>query len=193
MNAREPIKRVSPGANRGSFVLCRGVGLYRVAEASSREEVVVLTFKFLHIVLMFSAVTLFIGGEVIFAGVARSGDVRAMKRVGAVTRKADSVGLASLVLGVGAGFLTATTGHFDLTARWLIIAYVLVGIIFAVGLFVFTPRFERIMKAAEASPDDAPSPELARLLDPRTERLVMVVDVALWASMIFIMVRKPFA
>ena len=152
-----------------------------------------LTFKFLHIVLMFSAVTLFIGGEVIFAGVARSGDVRAMKRVGAVTRKADSVGLASLILGVGAGFLTATTGQFDLTARWLILAYVLVAIIFAVGLLVFTPRFERIMKAAEASPADAPSQELARLIDPRTERLVMVVDVALWASMIFVMVRKPFA
>lgn len=99
-----------------------------------------LTFKFLHIALMFSAVTMFIGGEVILAGVAHSGDVRALKRVGAVTRKTDMVGLASLVLGIGAGFLTATTGHFDLTARWLILAYVLVGVVFAAGFLFFTPR-----------------------------------------------------
>lgn len=49
------------------------------------------------------------------------------------------------------------------------------------------------MKAAETSPDDAPSEELAQLIRPRTERAIMVFDIALCASIIFVMVRKPFA
>jgi uncharacterized membrane protein SirB2 len=153
----------------------------------------VIWLKFLHIVCMFGTVTLFVGGEVILAGVARSGDVRAFRRVGAVTKKTDTAAVLLLVAGIGFGIATALTGHLDLTAGWLITAYVLVGLVFALGLGFFTPRYERMMKAAEASPDDAPSEELARLIEPRTEITIMVFDVALWASIIYVMVAKPFA
>jgi uncharacterized membrane protein SirB2 len=149
--------------------------------------------KVLHIVCMFGTVTLFVGGEVILAGVARSGDVRAVRRVGAVTKTTDAVAVLLLVAGIGFGFATALTGHFDLTAGWLIAADVLVAVVFVAGFGYFTPRYERMMKAAEASPDDAPSEELARLLDPRKELFVMVFDIALWASIIYVMVAKPFA
>jgi MFS family permease len=149
--------------------------------------------KFLHIACMFGTVTLFVGGEVILAGVARSGDVRAFRRVGAVTKRTDGIAILLLLAGIGFGFAAAVTGHFDLTAGWLIAAYVLVGVVFALGFGYFTPRYERIMKAAEASPDDAPSEELARLLDPRKELLVMVLDLALWGSIVYVMVAKPFS
>ena len=149
--------------------------------------------KVLHIVFMFATVTLFVGGEVILAGVARSGDVRALRRVGAVTKTTDAVAVVLLLAGIGFGFATALTGHFDLTAGWLIAAYVLVGVIFVLGFGFFTPRYERMMKAAEASPDDAPSDELARLLDPRKELAIMVLDIALWGSIIYVMVAKPFS
>jgi uncharacterized membrane protein SirB2 len=153
----------------------------------------VVWLKFLHIVCMFGTVTLFIGGEVMLAGVARSGDVRAFRRVGAVTKKTDTVAILLLLAGVGFGLATAVTGHIDLTAGWLITAYVLVGVVFAVGLAYFTPRYERMMKAAEASPDDAPSEELARLIDPGKELAVMVFDIALWAAIVYVMVAKPFS
>ncbi len=149
--------------------------------------------KFLHIVCMFGTVTLFVGGEVVLAGVARSGDVRALRRVGAVTKRTDGIAILLLLAGIGFGLAAAVTGHFDLTAGWLIAAYVLVGVVFAMGFGYFTPRYERMMKAAEASPDDAPSEELARLLDPRMELLVILFDVALWGAIIYVMVAKPFA
>jgi uncharacterized membrane protein SirB2 len=149
--------------------------------------------KVLHIVCMFGTVTLFVGGEVFLAGVARSGDIRAFRRVGAVTKRTDTIAVLLLLAGIGFGLATAVTGHFDLTAGWLITAYVLVGVVFVVGFGYFTPRYERLMKAAEASPDDKPSEELARLLDPRKELFVMLFDVALWGAIIYVMVAKPFA
>jgi uncharacterized membrane protein SirB2 len=153
----------------------------------------VIWLKVLHIVCMFGTVTLFVGGEVVLAGVARSGDVRALRRVGAVTKKTDAVGVVLFVAGIAFGIATALTGHIDLTAGWLITAYVLVGLAFALGFGFFTPRYERMMRAAEASPDDAPSEELARLLDPRTETAIILFDIVLWGSLIYVMVAKPFA
>jgi hypothetical protein len=110
-----------------------------------------------------------------------------------VTKKTDAVGVLLFVAGIAFGIATALTGHIDLTAGWLITAYVLVGLAFALGFGFFTPRYERMMRAAEASPDDAPSEELARLLDPRTETAIILFDIVLWGSLIYVMVAKPFA
>ena len=149
-------------------------------------------YKFAHIVAMFGAVTLFIGGEVIFSGVARTGDVRALRRAGGVVKKTDNVGIILFLLGIGLGFLTAWKGQFDFTAGWLVISYVLVGLVLVAGFGYFVPRSERIMRAAEASPDDAPSPELARLLDPKLEVVIMALDISLYGTIIYMMVVKPF-
>lgn len=149
--------------------------------------------KFLHIVAMFGAVTLFVGGGVVLSGVARTANVPAIRRVVAVTKRTDVIGVVLLIAGVGFGVGTAWVGEFDFFQTWLILAYVLVGIIFLTGALYHGPHGERLGKAAEASPDDAPSEELARLLNPRREAVIMVVDTLLWISIIFLMVVKPFS
>jgi uncharacterized membrane protein SirB2 len=151
-----------------------------------------LALKFLHILTMFATVTLFVGGEVILTAVARTRDVGALRRVAAITKRTDGLGILLLLVGVALGILTAVTGQFDLTAPWLIIAYVLVGILIATGIFYFAPQTKRLAEALEASGDRF-SPELAQLLDPRREMVVLVLDVALWSALIYVMVVKPFS
>jgi uncharacterized membrane protein SirB2 len=151
-----------------------------------------LALKFLHILTMFATVTLFVGGEVILTAVARTRDVGALRRVAAITKRTDGIGILLFLMGVALGILTAVTGQFDLTAPWLIIAYVLVAILIVTGIFYFTPQTKRLAEALDASGDRF-SPELEQLLDPRRQMVVVVLDVALWSALIYLMVVKPFS
>lgn len=150
-------------------------------------------YKFLHIFFMFGAVTMFIGGEVMLAMAGRARDVPAIRRLAHITEKTDGIGILMFVLGIGAGFVTAATGNIDFTAPWLIIAYVLVGALLLAGPLFFLPRGKRLIAAADASPVDTPSPQLSALIDPGKMRAVMIVDIAVWTSVIFVMVVKPFS
>lgn len=151
-----------------------------------------VAFKFLHILTMFATVTLFVGGEVILTAVARSRDVGTLRRVVAITSKTDGVGLVLFLAGIGFGLVTALLGGLDLTAPWLVIAYVLVGILILSGVLYFLPYGSRVAKALEASPDRF-SPELERLFEPRRQIVTVVLDVIVWAVLIFVMVVKPFS
>jgi hypothetical protein len=89
-----------------------------------------MTFwKFLHIASMFVAVSIFVGQGMLSGAVARSGDVRALRRVLAAEDRFAPVGGGIFLLGIVFGFVTAITGDLDLTATWLIIGYVLAAII----------------------------------------------------------------
>jgi hypothetical protein len=149
--------------------------------------------KFFHILLMFAAVSIFVGGELYLMGVERAREVPAIRRANAVGKRLDPVGGAAFLIGVGLGIATAVVGPFDLTQGWLILAYVLAALILAIGLGYWTPRARRIEEAAAASPDDAPSPELVALLERPVDRVMVGVDLLLWAGIIFVMVVKPLS
>lgn len=103
---------------------------------------------------------------------------------------------SSLVIahpGFVVGFVTALTGGFDLTARWLVLAYVLVAANFLNGIALYEPHLKRIAAAAEASDDSTPSPELRALIDSPRTRIIPALDVFLWATIIFVMVVKPLS
>jgi uncharacterized membrane protein SirB2 len=83
-------------------------------------------WRFLHIASMFGAVTLGVGGILFRNAVVRSGDVAAIRQALAVERRlAHLVATPLFIAGVAFGFVTAVTIGFDLTAPWLVTAYVL--------------------------------------------------------------------
>lgn len=147
--------------------------------------------KFAHILFVFSGITLLFAYDVVFSRVAKVRDVRALRRVGAQATPVVNTGVAVFLAGVGFGLLAAWIGPFDLTAGWLIAAYVLVGVLAVLGFAVETPYFEKIVAEVQAGPEDRPSEALERLLrSPR--RHVTWVSAALYAAIVFVMVAKPF-
>jgi uncharacterized membrane protein len=148
-------------------------------------------WKFLHIVAMFAAVSIFVGQGLLEGAVARSGDVRALRRVLEVEDRFAPIGGGFFVLGIVLGFAAALVGGFDLLRGWLVISYVLAAVILVVAFAYHVPAANRLKALAAASPDDAPSPELRAATHAPIVLVVAVVDILLWVAVVFMMVVKP--
>ncbi len=152
-----------------------------------------MTFwKFLHIVSMFLAVSIFVGQGMLSGAIARSGDVRAIRRVLAAEDRFQPIGGGIFLLGIVFGFITAIVGDLDLTQTWLIIAYVLAAAILLNAFLYHIPYARKLEAAAEASPDDQMSPELRALAEAQSTVWFNVYDSLLWVAIIYVMVVKPF-
>jgi uncharacterized membrane protein len=150
-------------------------------------------WKFLHIALMFVAVSIFVGQGMLSGAVARSGDVRALRRVLAVEDRFAPIGGGMFVLGIVFGFLTAITGDFDLTQTWLVIGYALALFILLNGVTYHRSQAEKLKAAAAASPDDQPSEELRRIAGAPGVAVMNTIDGIAWLAVIYVMVAKPFS
>jgi uncharacterized membrane protein len=151
-----------------------------------------LIWKFLHIACMFGAVTIIAGSGLVTGRVLRGGNVPAIRRVLAAERRLTNlVGAPLLVAGIVFGFIAALTGGFDLTAQWLILAYVLVAVNFVNGIGFYDPHAKRLAAAAEASVETTPSAELRALIESPRTWIVPGLDLVLWVAIIFVMVMKP--
>jgi hypothetical protein len=153
----------------------------------------VTSWQFLHIASMFAAVSIFVGQGMLSGLVARSGDVRALRRVLAIEDRFAPVGGGVFLLGIVFGFVTAITGDLDLTATWLVIGYALAALILLTAFTYHVPQATKLKAAVEASPDDRPSEELRALVDAPSGRWVNVFDGAVWLAIIYVMVAKPFS
>jgi len=150
-------------------------------------------WKFLHIASMFLAVSIFVGQGMLSGAVARSGDVRALRRVLAAEDRFAPIGGGVFLLGIVFGFVTAIVGDFDLTQTWLVIGYVLSALILVTAFVYHIPTATKLKALADASPDDAPSAELRAFVDAPIGRVVNVIDGVLWLALIYVMVAKPFS
>ena len=150
-----------------------------------------MIFKYLHILTMFAAVTLMFGGELMFHLLRRRNDLAALRRFLEVVYPVFRIGVGLLTLGVVFGILAANTIGFSLTAGWLLLAYVLIAGIYAIGFLVGVPYFNRVRAALDDASLQAPSPELRRVLDDPRWILDLVVSVFLYVAIIFVMVMKP--
>jgi uncharacterized membrane protein len=152
----------------------------------------VLILKVLHIVSMFAGVSLVLGMGSVAGLVARQGDVRAIRSTFPIfIRLARLIG-PFFILGLIFGLATAVTGGFDLLRPWLLIAYVLFVAATGLGIVVEGPWQQKVLAAAAASPEDAPSGELMRIVrDPR-EGFAFWATVVILAAFIVDMVIKPF-
>ena len=150
-----------------------------------------LVLKFLHIASMFAAVTLIFGSIVFLDLLARRGDAIAYLRLDALVKRTDTVAIGLFLMGLVFGFATALTGAFDLTAGWLILAYVLVAAIFVEGIFITIPHYNHVREVATNTDPAVAGDAIARLVrDSRHVALVLVVTL-LWLGVIYVMVVKP--
>ena len=149
-------------------------------------------WKFLHIACMFLAVSIFVGQGMLSGAVARSGDVPALRRVLAAEDRFAPIGGAMFLLGIVFGFLTATTGNFDLTQTWLLIAYALALFILVNGVTYHRRMAERLKAVASAAPEDRPSEELRAIAGAPVVAVMNTIDGLVWLAIIYLMVAKPF-
>ena len=151
-------------------------------------------FKVLHILSMFTAVTLLISVPIFAALAIWQRDVRGLAAVYRLARRPGNtvVGSVFLLAGIVFGLLTAATGGFDFFAGWLIAAYVMVT---ALILTNFLPAKHRVRQVAEeaveAEAGQRPVDDVVR--DMATAPIgVFAIDVALFVAIIADMVLKPF-
>lgn len=153
----------------------------------------VIFWKFLHIICIFAAITLIVGGGVINGIVQKGKDVRAILGVMAAESKVTPLGAGLMIAGLVFGFATAIAGGFSLTAPWLLISYGLVIAIILMGVLYHGPQARKLEEAASASPQDEPSDELLSVIAANSgNRAVDLVDTVLWVGLVFTMVVKPF-
>lgn len=150
-------------------------------------------WKFLHIASMFVAVSIFVGQGMLSGAVARSGDVRAVRRILAAEDRFAPIGGGLFLLGIVFGFITAITSDLDLTETWLLIGYVLSLFILVNGLTYHRSQAEKLKAAATAGSEDQPSDELRALAGAPSGVVMNVIDGLAWLAIIYVMVAKPFA
>jgi hypothetical protein len=155
-----------------------------------------LVFKALHILAMFGAVT-FLVGEAVFAAVAIwRGDVRALAAMRRITGRRPVVAATLFVVGIGFGLLTVATGGFDFFAGWLIAAYVMVVVLFAMnGLPIVQKGLVGITdKAIETEAGRVPAEEVVRemAIVRRPILAVVAANIVIFALLVLDMVLKPF-
>jgi hypothetical protein len=150
-------------------------------------------WKFGHVAAMFAAVSIFVGQGMLEGAVARSGDVRALRRVLAAEDRFGPVGGGVFLLGIALGLVAAIVGNFNLTATWLVIGYVLAAIILVNAFAYHIPTANKLKALSDASPDDDPSPELRAAIDAPIGAVMIVFDTLVWLALIFVMIAKPFS
>jgi hypothetical protein len=147
-----------------------------------------LLLKFLHVGSMLLATALAVGPSILLYLIARNGNVDSIRRAFRHTTSVFSAGGALYGLGLLFGFLAALNGQIDLTASWLITAYVLVGV-----LIVFNLGFERWTKRIEHAVQDGetPSTGLAAAIRSRAPIYALSGMIVLTIAIVFVMVVKP--
>jgi predicted integral membrane protein DUF2269 len=154
-----------------------------------------LIFKALHILSMFSVVTMEIGAEFLYAFAISRRDVRALATIHRMLEqlRLGPVSIAVFISGVVFGLLTALTGGLDFLAGWLIAAYVLVAVIFVSGSRLWPKTLLPLgAKAVEAEAGQRPVEEVVR--DMVASRAVwwFVAMSTIFVLIILDMVLKPF-
>jgi uncharacterized membrane protein len=151
-----------------------------------------LILKFLHIASMFVGVSLALGMGSVAGLVGRNGDVRTIRSTFPIFNSFARFIPIFFTLGLIFGLATAFTGGFDLLRPWLLIAYALFVAATALGAGIEGPWQQKVLVAATASPEDAPSSELMRIVHDPRERFAFWATVVILAAFIVDMVFKPF-
>jgi hypothetical protein len=144
--------------------------------------------KYAHIVAMFAAVTIQVGSDLYFLRVARDGDPNATSRLGHAIRRRGAIEGPILEIGIVFGLLTGFLGGFNFLAPWLIATYLLIAIGLVNVFRIAAPAFTSILDAADAGD----SAGIARLLGTGRYPRAALANALMYASVIFLMVLKPF-
>lgn len=150
-----------------------------------------LTFQFLHVITMFSAVAAATVPEVVLHVIARRGDVAGLRGFLPVAMAAGRLIPILFVVGLVFGILAALTGQIDLLRPWLVASYVVFAIAMAMGPLLAAPWGARLGAATFASPLDAPSAELVAAIHDRRGIVSATIGLTAIVVIVFLMVVKP--
>ncbi len=151
-----------------------------------------MTIYFLHVLLAFTAIALLVVPGLMLENVAHTRDVALIKRMYALGSFHGRIGGPLALLTAVVGFVVAWQLGIPLNSGWLIAAYVVFVLVMALGIGYHARREMRIASLAQASPENAPSPELAAAIDDRLAIPMSWLSGLLWAVLIWLMVAKPF-
>lgn len=152
-----------------------------------------LIFKALHILSMFTMVTVFSGGELFFFLAIRGRDVHALAWLQRMRIPFGVAAFGTLLAGVAFGLLTAATGGIDFFEGWLIAAYVLIAL-FLVNGAVFERAVRRLAdKAVEAETGQRALDEVTQeMASSNAAARLFAINAVIFAAIILDMVLKPF-
>lgn len=145
--------------------------------------------KFLHVAFMFMGAALAIGPAAVLYRMARSGDAAAIRPAFKVVERIFQVSTACYGLGIIFGFAAALAGSLDLTAPWLIAAYVLVALLGAHGT-VFD-RWTKQVALGFASVDANEPDRVESLRRARMPLYLLSAMAVLVVAIVYVMVTKP--
>jgi len=159
-----------------------------------REEGAMPIWKALHVLSMFSMVTLFIGAEIFYAAAILRRDVPALAFIQSTLERwyLGILALAGMLAGIVFGLLAAASGGFDFVAGWLVVAYLLVAAFFGNSALIGA-RIVRVAKAAVAAEArGAPADEALTDLPANRGVILVLINTVIFAAIIADMVLKPF-
>jgi len=154
---------------------------------------VTLLLLFLHIAVMFAAITVSLGTNLFFRLAYMTGQVAAVRGVAMVAQRAGPLIPMLFIAGGLLGLLTAISFGFNLLAPWLVIAYVLWVIAMVLGFTGSRAFGPKIGAALAAAPDGPITPELRAVVSEQRYRLESIIEYVIIVSVIFDMVVKPFS
>jgi hypothetical protein len=147
---------------------------------------------FLHIAVMFVAVTISQGTAFMLYRAMRRDDVAAIRAIGGeFTTVVPKIGMFFGV-GVAIGLVAVFVGGWDPLAPWLLISYGLTVVAVLVPRLLIEPRMLRVGMAAAQSPLEVPSAELRSAIAHATHP-VYWLDAAILVLFVLDMVAKPFS
>jgi hypothetical protein len=148
---------------------------------------------FLHITVIFAAITVSFGPAIVLLLAVRTGQVATVRGVALAMRPLGRFIPILFVTGGLFGLLTGINLAYNLLAPWLVIAYVLFAIAMIQGA-TLSSRFAARLEAAIATARDGPlTPAIAGIFaEPRFKALVGV-DYVVTLALVLDMVVKPFS
>ena len=147
----------------------------------------------LHISLMFTAITISYGPALLTELAYRSGRVATLRGVALASAPIARLIPVFYITGGLFGLWTAINFGYNLLAPWLLIAYVLFAGAMTTGIGFNSKFGPRLLAATADAPDGPLTPEIVALFTDPRYRLVTTVDLFVVIAFLFDMVVKPFS
>jgi hypothetical protein len=149
---------------------------------------------FLHIAVIFTAITVGYGASLMLHIAYMSGQVGIMRGVGFAAGKLGPAIPILFISGGIFGLLTALATGTDLLAPWLIIAYVFFVIAMLIGIFENAAMGRKLGPLLMAADVTQPIPAAVReLFESPRARYLFWIDMVVPFVLVFDMVVKPFS
>ena len=149
-------------------------------------------FVFLHVLTMFTAVALSGGIDILLLRIVATRDVPGIRTAFAAHDRFARFIPAVFGVGLVFGLIAIFAEGFNPFAGWLLLAYPLFALGIAVGGLGIGRWSAKVREVSAAAPD-AGSPELTAVLAAPSVRYAVAAFWLIIATIIFVMILKPFA